>query len=109
MRAALSARVTRRHGVVWKEFLPSRARPIARRRWSSIGAAPPMRDCGRPARSLDGTLLLPRTDQKSLFSTLVLTNQIATRFGRCDVGSKSCQFAQAYVIAHEIGHQCSSS
>lgn len=26
------------------------------------------------------------------------------RFGACDVGSKTCQFSQAYVIAHEIGH-----
>jgi predicted metalloprotease len=26
------------------------------------------------------------------------------RFGACDVGSKTCQFAQGYVIAHEIGH-----
>ena len=31
-------------------------------------------------------------------------DQIATRFRGCDVGSKSCQFAQAYVIAHEVGH-----
>jgi len=30
--------------------------------------------------------------------------QIETRFGGCPVGSKACQFAQAYVIAHEIGH-----
>src|SRR5215813_10271860 len=26
------------------------------------------------------------------------------RFRGCDVGSKTCQFSQAYVIAHEIGH-----
>jgi predicted metalloprotease len=26
------------------------------------------------------------------------------RFQGCDVGSKSCEFSQAYVITHEIGH-----
>ncbi len=26
------------------------------------------------------------------------------RFRACDVGSKTCQFSQAYVIAHEVGH-----
>jgi len=26
------------------------------------------------------------------------------RFRACDVGSKTCQFSRAYVIAHEIGH-----
>ena len=26
------------------------------------------------------------------------------RFRACDVGSKACQFSQAYVIAHEVGH-----
>src|SRR5262249_9776812 len=25
-------------------------------------------------------------------------------FYGCDIGSKSCQFAQAYVITHEVGH-----
>jgi predicted metalloprotease len=26
------------------------------------------------------------------------------RLGACDIGSKTCQFSQAYVIAHEVGH-----
>jgi uncharacterized protein len=26
------------------------------------------------------------------------------RFRACDAGSKSCQFSQAYVISHEVGH-----
>ena len=43
------------------------------------------------------------TDQKVYLDTSFF-DQIATRFRGCDVGSKSCQFAQAYVIAHEIGH-----
>ena len=31
-------------------------------------------------------------------------DDLARRFHGCDLGSKSCQFAQAYVITHEIGH-----
>jgi predicted metalloprotease len=29
---------------------------------------------------------------------------IEQKFRGCDVGSQSCRFAQAYVIAHEVGH-----
>jgi predicted metalloprotease len=42
-------------------------------------------------------------DQKVYLDTSFF-DQIATRFGGCDVGSKSCLFSQAYVIAHEVGH-----
>ena len=43
------------------------------------------------------------SDQKVYLDTSFF-DQIATRFRGCDVGSKSCQFSQAYVIAHEVGH-----
>ena len=43
------------------------------------------------------------SDQKVYLDTSFF-DQIATRFRGCDVGSKTCQFSQAYVIAHEVGH-----
>jgi predicted metalloprotease len=58
--------------------------------------------CGGVARSSMGPFYCP-SDQKVYLDTSFF-DQIATRFGGCDAGSKSCQFAQAYVIAHEIGH-----
>jgi hypothetical protein len=30
--------------------------------------------------------------------------ELERRFRACDAGSKSCQFSQAYVITHEVGH-----
>jgi uncharacterized protein len=42
-------------------------------------------------------------DQKVYLDTSFFKD-LERRFGACDVGSKTCQFAQAYVIAHEIGH-----
>jgi predicted metalloprotease len=58
--------------------------------------------CGGVAQAAMGPFYCP-SDQKVYLDTSFF-NQIATRFGGCDVGSKTCQFAQAYVIAHEIGH-----
>ena len=58
--------------------------------------------CGGVAQSAMGPFYCP-ADQKIYLDTSFF-DQIATRFRGCDVGSKSCQFAQAYVIAHEIGH-----
>jgi predicted metalloprotease len=58
--------------------------------------------CGGQAQSAMGPFYCP-SDQKVYLDTSFF-REIATKFGGCDVGSKTCQFAQAYVIAHEIGH-----
>jgi uncharacterized protein len=42
-------------------------------------------------------------DQKVYLDTSFFQD-LERRFRACDVGSKSCQFSEAYVISHEIGH-----
>ena len=42
-------------------------------------------------------------DQKVYLDTSFFQD-LERRFGACDIGSKTCRFSQAYVIAHEIGH-----
>jgi len=42
-------------------------------------------------------------DQKVYLDTSFFQD-LERRFRACDVGSKTCQFSRAYVIAHEIGH-----
>jgi predicted metalloprotease len=58
-------------------------------------------DCGF-AQSAMGPFYCP-IDRKVYLDTSFF-DDLARRFRGCDVGSKSCQFSQAYVIAHEIGH-----
>ena len=57
--------------------------------------------CGQ-AQSAMGPFYCP-PDQKIYLDTSFF-REIERRFRGCDVGSNSCKFAQAYVIAHEIGH-----
>jgi predicted metalloprotease len=57
--------------------------------------------CGT-AQSAMGPFYCP-TDQKVYLDTSFFQD-LERRFAACDVGSKTCQFSQAYVIAHEIGH-----
>jgi predicted metalloprotease len=57
--------------------------------------------CGL-AQSAMGPFYCPN-DQKVYLDTAFFQD-LERRFGGCDVGSKSCQFSQAYVIAHEVGH-----
>jgi predicted metalloprotease len=58
--------------------------------------------CGGVAQSAMGPFYCP-SDRKIYLDTSFF-RQIETRFQGCDAGSKSCQFSQAYVIAHEVGH-----
>jgi predicted metalloprotease len=54
------------------------------------------------AQSAMGPFYCP-LDQKIYLDTSFF-QEIERRFQGCKVGSKSCQFAQAYVITHEVGH-----
>src|ERR1043165_8303158 len=57
--------------------------------------------CGQ-AQSAMGPFYCP-SDQKIYLDTSFFRD-LERRFKGCDAGSSSCQFAQAYVIAHEVGH-----
>jgi hypothetical protein len=57
--------------------------------------------CGA-AQSAMGPFYCP--NDQSVYLDTTFFRQIETRFRGCDVGSRACQFSQAYVIAHEIGH-----
>jgi predicted metalloprotease len=57
--------------------------------------------CGM-AQSAMGPFYCP-ADQKVYLDTSFFRD-LERRFRGCDAGSRSCQFAQAYVIAHEVGH-----
>ena len=54
------------------------------------------------AQSAMGPFYCP-LDQKVYLDTSFFQD-LERRFRACDVGSKTCQFSQAYVIAHEVGH-----
>jgi uncharacterized protein len=54
------------------------------------------------ARAAMGPFYCP-VDQKLYLDTSFFQD-LERRFRACDVGSKTCQFSQAYVIAHEVGH-----
>ena len=54
------------------------------------------------AQSAAGPFYCPQ-DQKVYLDTAFF-QELERKLGGCPVGSKSCQFAQAYVITHEIGH-----
>jgi uncharacterized protein len=54
------------------------------------------------AQSAMGPFYCP-LDRKVYLDTSFFQD-LERRFRACDVGSKACQFSQAYVITHEVGH-----
>jgi uncharacterized protein len=58
--------------------------------------------CGGVAQKAMGPFYCPA--DKKIYLDTSFFRDIEQRFRGCQVGSKSCQFAQAYVIAHEVGH-----
>ncbi len=56
--------------------------------------------CGGVAQSAMGPFYCP--SDKKIYLDTSFFQQIETRFRGCD--GKACQFSQAYVIAHEVGH-----
>jgi predicted metalloprotease len=59
-------------------------------------------NCGGQAMAAMGPFYCPA--DKKIYLDTSFFRMIETRFRGCDVGSQSCRFAQAYVIAHEVGH-----
>jgi len=57
--------------------------------------------CGT-AQSAMGPFYCP-SDQRIYLDTSFF-RELQVRFRGCPVGSRTCEFAQAYVIAHEVGH-----
>jgi uncharacterized protein len=57
--------------------------------------------CGT-AQSAMGPFYCPNDER--IYLDTEFFSEIETRLGGCDAGSKACQFSEAYVIAHEVGH-----
>ena len=54
------------------------------------------------AQSATGPFYCP--NDRKIYLDTAFFQDLEQRFHGCDVGSKSCQFSQAYVITHEVGH-----
>jgi predicted metalloprotease len=58
--------------------------------------------CGGVAQRAMGPFYCPQ--DKKVYLDTAFFKELENRFRGCEVGSTSCQFSQAYVIAHEVGH-----
>jgi predicted metalloprotease len=86
--------------VQWQKILAQHGKAYTPPNLVMFGGATPSA-CGF-AQSAMGPFYCP-LDHKVYLDTSFFRD-LERRFRACDVGSKACQFSQAYVIAHEIGH-----
>jgi predicted metalloprotease len=86
--------------VQWQKILAQNGRRYEPPTLVMFSGATPS-GCGF-AQSVMGPFYCP-LDRKVYLDTSFF-EELERRFRACDVGSKSCQFSQAYVITHEVGH-----
>jgi predicted metalloprotease len=86
--------------VVWKQIFAQGGKTYAPPALVMFSGA--MRSgCGF-AQSAMGPFYCPI--DRNVYLDTSFFDDLERRFRGCDVGSKSCQFSQAYVITHEVGH-----
>lgn len=85
----------------WREIFQQAGQRYREPRLVLFAGATRTDACG-VAQSAMGPFYCPGENRIYLDTTFF--RDIERRFRGCDVGSKACQFAQAYVIAHEVGH-----
>jgi predicted metalloprotease len=95
------ARVLGSADVVWKQTFEQAGQRYRAPTLVMFNGATRADQCGM-AQSAMGPFYCP-SDQKVYLDTSFFRD-LERRFRGCDAGSRSCQFAQAYVIAHEVGH-----
>jgi predicted metalloprotease len=86
--------------VVWKDIFAKDGRAYKPPRLVIYSGSTDAR-CGT-AQSAMGPFYCPLDETVYLDTSFF--REIQSRFRGCEVGSKSCEFAQAYVIAHEVAH-----
>src|SRR3954467_9665870 len=87
--------------VVWKDVFEQSGQRYRTPTLVMFSGATRADQCGS-AQSAMGPFYCP-SDQKIYLDTSFFRD-LERRFRGCDAGSRSCQFAQAYVVAHEVGH-----
>jgi predicted metalloprotease len=95
------ARVLGTTEVEWKKIFEASGQRYRNPTLVMFSGATRADQCGQ-AQSAMGPFYCP-SDQKIYLDTSFFRD-LERKFKGCDAGSPSCQFAQAYVIAHEVGH-----
>ncbi len=95
------ARILGSTEVVWKNTFEQSGQRYRTPTLVMFSGATRADQCGM-AQSAMGPFYCP-SDQKIYLDTSFFRD-LERRFHGCDAGSRSCQFAQAYVVAHEVGH-----